>query len=60
MNMVSRGGGSMLMGRGTSGSWLSGGSLTNSPVTVTNSPVNGSSITITDTLGRVWGLLSHP
>ncbi len=57
MNMVSRGGGSMSMGRGTSGSSIS---LTNSSVTLTNSPVNGSSITITDTLGRVWGLLSHP
>ena len=61
MNMVSRGGGSMSMGRGTTtGSLLTGGSMTNSSVTLINSPVNGSSITITDTLGRVWGLLSHP
>ena len=61
MNMVSRGGGSMSIGRRTTGSLFGGGSLTNSStVTLTNSPVNGSSITITDTLGRVWGLLSHP
>ena len=61
MNMVSGGGGAMLMGRGTSGALqITSNQLLRAAVTVTNSPVNGSSITITDTLGRVWGLLSHP
>ena len=40
-------------------SQLIGRSTPSYQMTVTNSPVTGSSVTITDTLGRVWGLLPH-
>lgn len=49
-------GSGMAVGR-FGGSSMSSHSTTSAQTTLTNSPVNGSSMTITDTLGRIWGLM---